>query len=175
MSKKTLVFPGLPGGRHPQDTPAPPAAPAASQSADDDAWPVIHRYTRAQALADGLLVDVSDTAREAGFLWPVAVTTEVWRLIEQIPASHSWEDVKGRLWDVVYMLHWAIQAAKKRKPSGRPDDVLVAEYGGVETHYRLTLHHDETAATHGVIVLKALAGPGDDGEPVITILCLGES
>ena len=33
-------------------------------------WPVIHAYTRAEALADGVLVDVTTTAREAGFQVP---------------------------------------------------------------------------------------------------------
>ncbi|MCE9563538.1 MAG: hypothetical protein K8U57_15970 [Planctomycetes bacterium] len=35
---------------------------------------VIHSYTRANALADGVLVDVSETAREAGIRFPVALT-----------------------------------------------------------------------------------------------------
>src|SRR5262249_14414043 len=30
---------------------------------------LIHRYTRAEALADGVLIDVSATAREAGIRW----------------------------------------------------------------------------------------------------------
>ena len=40
--------------------------------------PVISIYSRAQAIEDGILVDVSDTAREAGFTIPVAVTRTVW-------------------------------------------------------------------------------------------------
>ena len=36
--------------------------------------PVLSVYTRAQAIEDGILVDVSETAREAGFKIPVAVT-----------------------------------------------------------------------------------------------------
>ena len=40
--------------------------------------PVISVYTRAQAIGDGILVDVSETAREAGFKIPVAVTRTVW-------------------------------------------------------------------------------------------------
>lgn len=43
----------------------------------DDA-PVIHAYTRAQAIADGVLVDISETAKEAGFRYPVACTSAVW-------------------------------------------------------------------------------------------------
>lgn len=39
---------------------------------------LVHAYTRAQALADGMLVDVSEVAREAGFKVPVALTAAVW-------------------------------------------------------------------------------------------------
>ena len=35
-------------------------------------------YTRAQALADGVLIDVSEMAGEAGFRWPVAITAAAW-------------------------------------------------------------------------------------------------
>jgi len=35
---------------------------------------VIHRYTRAQAIADGVLVDVTAKARTCGFTVPVAMT-----------------------------------------------------------------------------------------------------
>ena len=43
--------------------------------------PVIFAYTRAQAIEDGILVDVSETAREAGFNIPVALTRTVWERI----------------------------------------------------------------------------------------------
>jgi len=39
---------------------------------------VVFRYTRAQAIEDGVLVDVTPTARECGFRLPVAVTQGVW-------------------------------------------------------------------------------------------------
>jgi hypothetical protein len=35
---------------------------------------LIHRYTRAQAIADGVLIDVSAVARKAGITYPVALT-----------------------------------------------------------------------------------------------------
>jgi len=43
----------------------------------DDAV-VIDRYTRAQAIADGLLVDVSEAARKRGIRVPVAVSAAAW-------------------------------------------------------------------------------------------------
>ena len=36
--------------------------------------PIIYAYTRSQALADGVLVDVTEIAREVGFKLPVALT-----------------------------------------------------------------------------------------------------
>ena len=35
---------------------------------------LVHRYTRADALRDGVLIDVSAVAREAGIRYPVALT-----------------------------------------------------------------------------------------------------
>ena len=42
--------------------------------------------SRAQAIEDGVLVDVSDIAKEAGFRYPVALTSALWADIENIPA-----------------------------------------------------------------------------------------
>lgn len=114
---------------------------------------VIHTYTRAQAIEDGVLVDVSETAREAGFRWPVALTAGAWALIEDIPPRfQGLQDVQGRLWDTLSMAR------------------LAARRGGVETHYELILHHGrKTYAT-----LKLVSGPGDQGEPVLTIMLPNE-
>jgi hypothetical protein len=35
---------------------------------------LIHRYSRADAIRDGVLIDVSETARAAGIRYPVALT-----------------------------------------------------------------------------------------------------
>ena len=37
-----------------------------------------HHYSRADALCDGELIDVSATAQEAGIRWPVALTRAAW-------------------------------------------------------------------------------------------------
>lgn len=39
---------------------------------------IISRYTRAEAIEDGELIDVTETAREAGFTVPVARTRAAW-------------------------------------------------------------------------------------------------
>lgn len=40
--------------------------------------PVICRYTRTQAIEDGVLVDLTEWAAETGFRIPVACTATVW-------------------------------------------------------------------------------------------------
>lgn len=40
--------------------------------------PVVFRYTRKQAIEDGVLVDISRWAAETGFAIPVACTHAVW-------------------------------------------------------------------------------------------------
>ena len=46
---------------------------------------LIHRYSRADALRDGVLIDVSETAREAGIRWPVALTQATWECCVSVP------------------------------------------------------------------------------------------
>ena len=61
--------------------------------------PAISAYTRAQAIDDGILVDVSGTAREAGFNIPVAITRSVWnRLVALLEGYRGFQDERGRLW-----------------------------------------------------------------------------
>lgn len=111
---------------------------------------LISVYTRQQAITDGVLVDVSDTAKEAGFTWPVAITAEVWATINDIPASKSYQDVQGRLWDVIYMAsHAARHSTGKR-----------------QLLYKFIMHHKRKT----YVTLKLDVGPGDDAEPVITIM-----
>ena len=75
--------------------------------------PVISVYTRAQAIGDGILVDVSETAREAGFKIPVAITRTVWERLVALPEGYlGFQDEGGRLWDVLWMArHYALRAS----------------------------------------------------------------
>jgi hypothetical protein len=53
---------------------------------------LIHRYARAQAIADGVLVDVSAPAKGAGSRFPVALTRAVWERCVAVPpgAPRRW-------------------------------------------------------------------------------------
>src|SRR5438874_9667984 len=65
---------------------------------------LIHRYSRADALRDGVLVDVSATGREAGIRYPVALTRAVWERCVAVPPGVVCHDESGRLWDVLFLL-----------------------------------------------------------------------
>ncbi|MCC6898771.1 MAG: hypothetical protein IT377_07335 [Polyangiaceae bacterium] len=118
----------------------------------DDAE-VVSSYSRAQAIEDGVLVDVTATSKEAGFTVPVAVTAAVWCEIEPTDTeATNGQSVSGRLWDILSVL---------RASAGDTDtvlfDVLVARD-----------HKNER------LRLKAIIGPGDDAAPVITIMLPNE-
>lgn len=118
----------------------------------DDTWDVVFSYTRAQALEDGVLIDVSERAKEAGFRFPVAVTAALWGDIEAIPESYQGiQDVEGRLWDVLWMGRIAVQHSK-----GDSSELV----------YRLIMH----VGKEEYYTVKLVCGPGDAGEPVITVM-----
>lgn len=75
---------------------------------DDD---LVFRYTRAQAIADGVQVDVSELAREAGIKFPVFLTRAVFDKYVTVPLGVTGQDEAGRLWDVVWLLRMALVRA----------------------------------------------------------------
>ena len=116
---------------------------------------LIHRYTRAEAIADGVLVDVSATAREAGIRWPVALTRAVWERCVSVPAGVVGQDEAGRLWDVLWLLRWSIG---------------LCEGGACEVRFAVHVRNDNRERTPPLVRLKAVSGPGDQGEPVLTVM-----
>jgi hypothetical protein len=115
---------------------------------------LIHSYSRADAIADGVLVDVSDTARGAGFRYPVALTRAAWEKCMAVPPGVACQDEAGRLWDVVYVLRLTI---------GQSD-------GGPEVRFAVHVRNDNRERTPPLVRLKAICGPGDHGEPVVTVM-----
>ena len=63
--------------------------------------PVIYSYTRSQAIADGLQVEVSKVAEEAGIRFPVFLTRAVYDAYVTVPPGVTAQDEAGRLWDVM--------------------------------------------------------------------------
>ena len=82
--------------------------PTGASIAAATATPVF-TYTRQQALQDGLLIDVSADAQEAGFTIPMAVTRRVfencieWSEQDARKKPRGYQDQNGRQWDVIWM------------------------------------------------------------------------
>src|SRR5689334_11102095 len=93
----------------------------------DDAE-VIHTYSREDAIRDGVLVDVTPIAEEAGFKVPIALTSSVWSRLEPSERdAQLGQSIEGRLWDVLMVLR-----SRANTPAETVMfDVIVAE-GGVQ-------------------------------------------
>ena len=83
-----------------------------NKTATDIFGPVLHAYTRSQAVADGFQVEVSKVAAEAGIRFPVFLTRAVYDSFVRVPPGLTGQDEAGRLWDVVWMLRFAIRKAQ---------------------------------------------------------------
>jgi hypothetical protein len=70
---------------------------------------IIYTYTRKQAVADGFQIDVTEAAREAGIRFPVFITRGVFENYIAVPPEVSGQDEAGRLWDIVWMLRFAVR------------------------------------------------------------------
>jgi len=129
-------------------------------------FPVIHAYSRHEAIEDGVLVQLSgpgyqgdawipDMVAEAGIRYPLAMTAEAFaQYIELTPAAErACNDLKGRLWDVLWMFRCAARSA----PAGQ--STIFFEFYCVTTRVKPTRCR-----------LKSVCGPGDDGEPVLTFM-----
>jgi hypothetical protein len=128
----------------------------------EDIWAgaeLISVYTRAEAIEDGVLVDVSETAREAGIRYPVAMTRGAWEeLVAWKPENKGIQDEAGRLWDVLTMLRFA---ARRSQESRIRCEVQRVPNTPEATQPRLA-------------EFFAVCGPGDSPEPVITLMLEGE-
>jgi hypothetical protein len=148
------------------------------QNQDDNFWgEPIYAYTRAQAIADGVLVDITSATDDhgqllcyqAGFKVPVAITRTAWA--KTIEAGGTWrqegdgevlelkggQSLTGRLWDLLSML---------RVASGQVGDTD-------RVHFQVLVDVNGDGR-HELVKLWALCGPGDDAMPVITIMLEGE-
>jgi hypothetical protein len=117
---------------------------------------IVYAYSRSQAIADGVQVEVTKTAHEAGIQFPVFITRGVFELCVAIPPGVSCQDEAGRLWDVVWMLRFAILRAK---PTA--DRIPVALY----------VRNSDTQRPR-LVKLIATCGPLDidDPQPAITVM-----
>ena len=117
--------------------------------------PVLYTYSRSQAVANGLQVEVSKVAEEAGIRFPVFLTRAVYDSYVSVPPGVTGQDEAGRLWDIVWMLRFAIRKAQP---------------GQARLPFALYVRNDNKAPR--LIKLVAMCGALDidDPQPAITIL-----
>lgn len=116
--------------------------------------------TRAERLTDGSLIDVTEPAAEAGFVYSVAVTADLWNgyiVPSESEATMFLESKDERLWDVLGGLVIAIRERGKGKESMVDFPVLFRLKGELKT-----------------VFLRSLTVPGDNKIPVITIMLQDE-
>ena len=109
-------------------------------------------YSRAQAIEDGVLMDISERARCHGIKYPTACTAGVLALIEAIEKPHP--------------------TLRQVQVLGRTDAVLVSMLSAIR--------RGGTRGTDRVVfealgaALWAQCGPSDTAAPAITIMLQGE-
>jgi len=117
--------------------------------------PVIYQYTRKEAIEDGVLIDMSNWAVETGFVIPVACTHALWHgyIVPPQGVQGLGQSERGRVHDVLWMLLCAI-----RRDQRSTDQLL----------FKVSFQQaaDKLVTTD----LKAICGPSDNGEPVLTIM-----
>ena len=148
--------------------------------------PVISGYSRAQAIEDGVLVDVSQGLTPCPFKYPVAMTRAAYQAT--IAAGGRWvnepeciggegsagatlklpggQDVQGRLHDVFQML-----IATMRNP--RLHALQRANTSSDRVYFSVLVDRHGNGR-HTTVELYSQCGPGDTPAPVITILLQGE-
>ena len=126
--------------------------------------PVIYVYSRAQAIADGVLVDVTETAKEAGFKLPVVITEALHNRLTPTKADQTiGQDYDGRLWDVLWLAAFTIKLA------GPGTDTVLFTVEQQEVDAKSETTNASLQPKKVDLRLRAVCGPGDEGEPVITI------
>jgi hypothetical protein len=137
-----------------------------------DGFEVVSTYSLKQAIEDGVLVDLTADGetkllvQEAGFKVPIAMTATAFHDTVLAGTTETPEgefvfpggqSCKGRLWDVLTLLRFAIRANRNTD----------------RVHFKVSV--DERGdGRHKTVSLWSHIGPGDQGEPVLTLMLEGE-
>ena len=116
---------------------------------------IIYTYTRSHAVADGMQIEVTKMGEEAGIRFPVFVTRSVYDAYVTVPPDVTGQDEAGRIWDIVWMLRFAI---------------LRSAAGCARLPFALYVRNDNRKAK--LVKLVAICGALDmhDPQPAITIM-----
>ena len=119
---------------------------------------LVYSYTRANAIADGVLIDVSKMAKEAGIKYPTTVTDNLYHsyIVPSLELAKMGQSIDGRLWDLLMMFHF----------NARKSNSDILNY--------ICLFQMKPGSEAVEKTIKAHIGPGDTAEPVITLMLPGD-
>ena len=120
---------------------------------------IIYSYTRAQAVEDGMQVEVTKTGEEAGIRFPVFLTRAVFEQFVTVPPGVTGQDEAGRLWDIVWMLRFAIRKASD---------------GETRLPFTLYVRNDNRSPRLVKLIATCGALDIDDPQPAITVMLSDE-
>ena len=115
---------------------------------------IISTYTRADALADGVLIDITPTAQTYGFKLPFAISDALYHGYMMPPEGllGQGQSLEGRMHDLLTL---AMVAARGCRDGNRIElEALFLMRPGQLEKVRCVLH----------------VGPGDEGEAVLTLM-----
>ena len=123
----------------------------------------ISEYTRKQAIDDGVLIDITEFSKQFGFCIPVAMTNTVWEdcvsWTEIDNKRQTFQDELGRLTDVLTMARFSIRKNNNVNRLAFQVYRIPAKGRGIKPK---------------LVELHMHIGPGDNAEPVITIMMPNE-
>ncbi|MBX9582453.1 MAG: hypothetical protein K2X87_19285 [Gemmataceae bacterium] len=114
---------------------------------------VISTYTQKQATEDGWLIDVTEHAKAHRFRYPVAFTAPCYA---ELIAGYSRWQVRPEAERLHHVLDILAETARISPP---PKDRI-----------RLCLGTRDAEGVAYIVEFLAVCGPGDDAEPVITVM-----
>lgn len=129
---------------------------------NNDFWAdaeIISSYSRAQALADGVLIDASvgdlATVSAQHYRYPIAMTAAVHNLVDEAVTNPAWGNDWSGVWhDILYV---STRMYSEIDEQTRQFSVIITGAGGCDYH-----------------TLKMVCGPDDDGLPCLTVMLASE-
>lgn len=124
---------------------------------------IISVWTVEDGIADGALIDITPTAKEAGFKYRTVITRAAFYDFVKVPEGcEGLQDEAGRLWDVLWMAMCAVRGSIPKK-------VLAPNEFTYQLH--VVQKRSDLGKTPPLATLKWGCGPAapNDPTPVITI------
>ena len=134
---------------------------------DEPFGKVISRYTRAQAIEDGELVDITSISKPMGLKHNACVSRALYNKCIS-PAERYDRHAKYKVQHIVFTLIAAIRASKGG------DRIEFTIPGACDDNGNFMDPIKTKLAEYPMVKVYSLCGPGDSGEPVITIMLQGE-